>query len=126
MPPRKVKKVMTLPINVIFGHLQVRLYVDVSYNIIYYMFCFYPVYCVHIFILCMHSLMRYISSLGYIHHSMECYIILLAPFITACNSLTSYTHIHLLFTYHIHYNNIYHTEKDKGENLTIRRYTYGN
>jgi hypothetical protein len=26
MPPRKVKKVMTLPINVIFGHLQVSLW----------------------------------------------------------------------------------------------------
>ena len=24
MPPKRVKKVMTLPINVIFGHLQVR------------------------------------------------------------------------------------------------------
>jgi len=26
MPPKRVKKVMTMPINVIFGHLQVRVF----------------------------------------------------------------------------------------------------
>jgi hypothetical protein len=32
MPPKRVKKVMTLPINVIFGHLQVRRMVKVVFE----------------------------------------------------------------------------------------------
>ena len=126
--PRKVKKVMTLPINVIFGHLQV---------------CF----LFHVFVLCcflMLWLYCSVANILYLPYLSFVYLYSIA-YITHCSIYSIYyriisvhilcilinthlmhkhitipTHLNMTLLHHIYTNTIkLLTEKAKGQNLTI-------
>ena len=126
--PRKVKKVMTLPINVIFGHLQVCFLFHV-----FVLCCFLMLwlYCSVANILYLPYLsFVYLYSIAYITHCSILYHLLSNHFRTHLmytNQYTSYaqthtipTHLNMTLLHHIYTNTIkLLTEKAKGQNLTI-------